>query len=90
MMAARKTAPMTNLWLREPRKGWRNDGGPIPYRLRGRLKRDNPRSGTVIIDNPFQRVRVGHWIVLAGHDLFAFSPDQMKRLYSRMPLPITG
>lgn len=75
---------LTKFWLREPRLGWRNDGGEIPYRLRGRCRR---RAGkTVIIDNPFQMVRVGHWIVQAGSGLFAFSPAEMKRLYSRVPL----
>lgn len=76
---------MTNLYLREPRKGWRNDGGPIPYRLRGRLRRRG-KSKTVIIDNPLQRVRVGHWVVLAGGDLFAFAPYQIARLYGLAPL----
>ncbi len=76
---------MTKLWLREPRKGWRNDGGPIPYGLRSRVKR-NGKSATVVIDNPNQRVRIGHWVVVAGGTLFAFSPTQMNRLYSRVPL----
>lgn len=71
---------MTNLYLQIPRKGWRNDGGPIPYRLRGRLIREG-KSKTVITDNPLMRCRVGHWVVLTGGDLFVFSQAEIEHLY---------
>lgn len=82
---AMKNTKLMKFWLREPRKGWRNDGGPIPYGLRSHARRRDG-SKTVIIACPFQRVRVGHWIVLAGNQAFQFSPADMKRLYSRVPL----
>lgn len=75
---------VVKFWLKEPRKGWRNDGGPIPRQFRGRCRRRD--SKTVIIANPFQKVRVGHWIVSAGAQLYGFSPADVWRLYSRVPL----
>lgn len=73
------------VWLREPRKAWRNDGDPVPIGFRGRVKRPTG-SKYVVIDNPFQKVRKGHWVVLAGGGIFGFSPSEMQRLYSRVPL----
>lgn len=78
---------LERLWLRKPRFGWRNDGGPIPYRFRGRVKRRNPRSKTVTIDNPMRKVRVGHWVVCAGGDYFGFSPADINTLYIRKAKP---
>lgn len=74
-----------NFWLRAPRKGWRNDGGPVPRGFRGRVKRPTA-SKSVIIDNPLQKVRKGHWIVMVGKQPYAFSPAEMHLLYSRVPL----
>lgn len=75
---------MVKVWLREPRYAWRNDGGEIPRRLRGRCGRHGKK--TVVIDNPNMKVRGGHWIVAVGPALYAFSPADMQRLYSRVPL----
>lgn len=77
-------AGVIKLWLREPRKAWRNDGGPIPRQFRGRCSRDKTK--TVTIHCPLHKVRVGHWVVQAGSQLFGFSPAQMRKLYSRTPL----
>lgn len=77
-----------NFWLREPRKGWRNDGGPIPRGFRTHVKRGplGSKRQSVIIDNPRQTVRKGHWVVMVGEQAFVFSPADMRRLYSRVPL----
>lgn len=74
------------LWLRTPRRAWRNDGGEIPREFRGRCRRW-PGSKTVVIACPLQKVRVGHWIVAAGAELYAFSPSDVRQLYSRVPQP---
>jgi hypothetical protein len=79
-------AGIIKLWLREPRRAWKNDGGPIPYGMRSRVKRRGIKSHTVTIDNPLQRVRRGHWVVFAGSQPYSFSPAEMRHLYSRVPL----
>lgn len=73
------------MWLREPRKAWRNDGERVPIGFRGRVKRPTG-SKYVMIDNPHQKVRKGYWIVLVGGQAYGFSPADMRRLYSRVPL----
>jgi hypothetical protein len=77
-------AKMTKVWLRTARFAWRNDGGEIPHRLRGRCRRHG--NSTVVIANPLQKVRKGHWIVDAGGQLFGFDRAAMDHLYSRVPV----
>lgn len=79
--------PVIKVWLREPRKAWRNDGRPIPHGFRGHVHQrwSGKRMRTVVV-NPFQTVRRGYWVVLAGNQPFVFTGPQMKRLYSRVPL----
>lgn len=75
-----------NVWLREPRKAWRNDGEPIPRGMRGKVTRTGIKSHSVKIKDGGQLVRRGHWVVVAGGQAFCFSPADMRRLYSRVPL----
>lgn len=77
-------AGIIKVWLKTPRLAWKNDGGPIPYGMRGRVKRPS-KSHTVVIENPRQLVRRGHWVVRVGGQAFAFSPAEMRWLYSRVP-----
>jgi len=79
-------AGIIKVWLREPRRAWKNDGGAIPHGMRGQLKRRGIRRQVLWIINPPQPVRKGHWVVLAGGQAYTFSAAQMKRLYSRVPL----
>lgn len=74
-----------NMWLKTPRKAWRNDGEPVPYGFRAHVKRPTG-SKFVVIDNPRQKVRKGHWIVMVGAQPYGFSPAEMRQLYSRVPL----
>lgn len=74
------------VWLREPRRAWKNDGGSIPHGMRSHLKKRGMRNQTLTIINSFQTVRRGHWVVLAGGQAFTFSAAQMRQLYSRVPL----
>lgn len=80
-----RKAKTVKLWLRQPRYAWRNDGGEIPRRFRGRCRR-NGTVKTVVIAAPLQRVPVGWWIVQSGSQIYGFSPADMHRLYSRVPL----
>lgn len=81
-MKDRKTGQLVKLWNRAPKYGWRNDGGPIPYKLRGRIRTERAGSRTVIIDCPYQRVPFGHWVVLGfGDELYGFDSQQVARLY---------
>jgi hypothetical protein len=57
-----------------------------PDGRRGKVKRSGLKQHTVIIDNPYQRVRRGHWVVIAAGQAFGFSPAEMRHLYSRVPL----
>lgn len=74
------------VWLRTPRRAWRNDGGPIPRGFRGAVKRRGTPKRPLLKTTRSQTVRKGHWVVIAGGDVFAFSPAQMRHLYSRVPL----
>jgi hypothetical protein len=73
------------IWLREPRKAWRNDGERVPVGFRAMVKRPTGKK-YVVIDNPRQVVRKGHWVVRVGGTAYGFSPAEMRRLYSRVPL----
>ena len=79
-------SPVIKLWLREPRRAWRNGGGPVPRGFRSKLKRVGIKRRTLVIDNPRQAVRRGHWVVRVGGAVYTFSPAEMRRLYSRVPL----
>lgn len=78
--------PIIKVWLREPRLAWKNDGGPVPRGMRSLVKRTGLRTHSLIIKSTGDRVRRGHWLVRVGGSAFAFSPADMKRLYSRVPL----
>lgn len=73
------------MWLREPRRAWRNDGDPIPRGMRGVVTRSGIKAHSVKLKRTGQLVRRGHWVVIAGGEAFAFSPAEMKLLYSRVP-----
>ena len=45
-----KIIDVWDVWLREPRKAWRNDGGPVPRGMRSRVKRPDNGHSVVIID----------------------------------------
>lgn len=78
--------PVINVWLKTPRKAWRNDGGPVPRGFRGVCRwRGTPKRPLLKTDRS-EVVRKGDWVVIAGGDVFAFSPAQMRQLYSRVPL----
>lgn len=79
-------AGIIKVWLREPRRAWKNDGGPIPHGIRGHLKKRGIRRQVLTIINPLQTVRRGHWVVVVGGQAFTFSSAEMRRLYSRVPL----
>ena len=74
------------VWLREPRRAWKNNGGPIPLGMRSVVKRTGLRAHSVIIKTSGDRVRRGHWLVRVGGAAYAFSPAEMRQLYSRVPL----
>jgi hypothetical protein len=74
------------VWLREPRLAWKNDGGPIPRGMRSRLECTGIKAHSVKIKGTSERVPRGHYAVVAGEQTFAFSPAEMRRLYSRVPL----
>lgn len=74
------------VWLREPRFAWKNDGGPIPRGMRSWVTREGIKSHTVKLKQNGDRVPRGHWVVRAGNQAFAFTSEQMRRLYSRVPL----
>jgi hypothetical protein len=78
--------PVIKVWLREPRKAWKNDGGPIPRGFRSRLKQLYTGKRMVVKTERSETVRKGHWAVIAGGSIYSFSPEEMKRLYSRIPL----
>ena len=78
--------PVIKVWLRTPRKAWRNDGGVIPRGFRSLVKRKYTGKRMLTITTRSEVVRKGHWAVIAGGDVFAFSPSDMRHLYSRVPL----
>jgi hypothetical protein len=78
--------PVIKVWLRTPRKAWRNDGGAIPRGFRTFVKKKYTGKRLTTVTTRSEVVRKGHWAVIAGGDIFSFSPAQMKRLYSRVPL----
>ncbi len=74
------------VWLRTPRRAWKNDGGPIPHGFRSFVKRRGTPKRPLLKTTRSQTVRKGHWVVVSGPDVFAFSPADMRLLYSRVPL----
>lgn len=80
--------PVIKVWLREPRKAWRNDGGPIPRGFRCLVQRryTGKQSRLVTVNSRCETVRKGHWVVNAGGIVYVFSSSDMRRLYSRVPL----
>ncbi|MFA5897658.1 MAG: hypothetical protein WC829_00965 [Hyphomicrobium sp.] len=77
--------PVIKVWLREPRKAWRNDGGVIPRGFRTHCKRKGVKR-VLTVTTRSEVVRRGWWVVLDGNQPFVFSSPQMRRLYSRVPL----
>lgn len=78
--------PVIKVWLRTPRKAWRNDGGQIPRGFRGWVKRRGTPKRPLLKTTRSETVRKGHWVVIAGGDVFTFSSAEMRHLYSRVPL----
>lgn len=78
--------PVIKMWLREPRLAWRNDGGVIPRGFRSLVKRKGTPKRPLTVTVRSEVVRKGHWVVKVGGDVFSFSPAEMRRLYSRVPL----
>lgn len=76
-----KTARTTKLWLKEPRIAWQNLGGPVPYRLRGYVK----RRGSKLVTLRSQTVGMRQWLVIAGDEPFVFPTATVNRTYGRTP-----
>lgn len=76
-----KTAAITKLWLRQPRLAWQNKGGPVPYRLRGYVK----RRGKKLVTTRSETVGRNQWLVIAGNEPFVFTTAIINRTYGRTP-----
>jgi hypothetical protein len=77
--------PVIKVWLREPRRAWKNDGGAIPHGFKSHVRRRGIKR-VLTMTTRSEVVRRGWWVVLAGGQSFVFSAPQMRRLYSRVPL----
>lgn len=78
--------PIIKVWQRQHRLAWRNDGGEIPRGMRGVVKRRGTPKRPLLKTTRSDVVRKGHWVVRTGNDVFAFSPAEMRYLYSRVPM----
>lgn len=78
--------PVIKVWLRMPRRAWRNDGGEIPRGFRSFVKRKYTGKRLTTVTTRSERVPKGYWVVISGADVFAFSVAEMRELYSRVPL----
>lgn len=76
-----KTGKTTNLWLRTPRIAWQNLGGPVPYRLRGFVK----RQGKKLVTFRSETVSKQQWLVIAGGEPYVFPTATVNRTYGRTP-----
>lgn len=73
------TSKTTKLYLRQPRIAWQNKGGPVPYRLRGYVK----KRGKKIVTTRSETVGKNQWLIIAGREPYVFTTAIVNRVYAR-------
>ncbi len=75
------------VWLRQPRFAFRNNGGPVPRGFRSGVEWTGIKRRKLVTRNSSRETaRRGDWVVNVGGVFYIFSPAEMRRLYSRVPL----